>query len=360
MKESKERVKEEQEFNRQRLRHQMWLIGLSVIGVYVGFRYLVPLFFPFLIAFLIAKLIMPVVNFMRKRLQFPLLFSSLVSLILFLGIFGMGIFYLSTVLLRQLKNLINDLPTYAKAIAGSMESLCCFCDHTFGWKEGRASRYLDDNMNLVWGTIKDMIMPIISEQTLNLLMGLFALISVLLIICIGIINLIQDYEDMKGKYRASDFYKFISPVTSKLSKVGYAYLKTQLVIMSINSVILVVGFMWIRSRYSVLAGIGIAVLDAFPVLGSGLFLVPLALIKLLQGHYFGAAVVLSMYIICEVIRSFIEPRMLGDRIGLPPFFTLVAMFVGFRLFGILGFLAGPLGLVIVKTIVEEGSKTGGT
>ena len=133
-------------------------------------------------------------------------------------------------------------------------------------------------------------------------------------------------------------------------------MKTQLVIMSINSVILVSGFMWIKNPYSFLAGITIAILDAFPVLGSGLFLVPMAIIKLLGGNYFATAVILSMYILCELIRSFIEPRMLGDRIGIHPFFTLMAMFVGLRLFGVIGFLAGPLGLIIVKAIVEEGSK----
>ncbi len=360
MKESQERIKDEQEINRQRLRHQMWLILVSVFGVYIGFRYLLPLVFPFLIAYLIARLIMPIVNFLKNRMHFPLIISSIFSLILTIVVLGGGFFYLGTILFRQLKNLINNIPFYTEAIAGSMDSVCTHCDRIFGWEKGRASLFLDDNMSTVWETIKDLLMPIISQKTINILIGIFALLSLLLIICIAIINLLQDYEDIMTKYRASDFYLFISPVTSKLGKVGYAYLKTQLVIMSINSVILVAGFIWIKSPYSVLAGIGIAVLDAFPVLGSGLFLVPLAIIKLIGGHYFAAAVVLTMYIVCEIIRSFIEPRMLGDRIGLHPFFTLVAMFVGFRLFGVIGFLAGPLGLVIIKTIVEEGSKTGGT
>ena len=360
MKDLQERVREEKEINRQKLRHQMWLIGLSTFGVYVGFRYLLPLIFPFLIAYLIARLIMPIVYFLKHRMHFPLLFSSIFTLIATLVILGGGFFYLSTVLFRQLKNLINNIPAYTQAITHSMDSICGYCDHLFGWKKGRSSLFLDDNMTSVWDTLKELVMPIISQQTLNLLMGIFGFIALLLIICIAIINLLHDYDSIKEKYQATDVYHYISPVTSKLSKVGFAYLKTQLVIMSINSIVLVAGFMWIKSPYSVLAGTGIAFLDAFPVLGSGLFLVPLALIKLIGGHYFETAVVLSLYIICEIIRSFIEPRMLGDRIGLPPFFTLVAMFVGFKLFGIIGFLAGPMGLIIIKTIVEEGSQSGGT
>lgn len=360
MKESQERVKEEKEINWNSLRHQMWLIGLSTIGVYIGFRYLLPLFFPFIIAYLIAKLIMPLVSFLKNKLHFPLIFSSVVSLILSLAVLGGGFFYLGMVLFNQLKNFLNDIPVYTRAISNSMDSLCGYCDHVFGWEQGRASLFLNDNMTSVWDMVREIAMPILSQQTLNLLVGFFAFISLVLIICIAIINLIQGYEDISEKYRSTDFYRFVHPVTSKLSKVGFAYLKTQLVIMSINSVILVAGFMWTKNQYAILAGIAIAILDAFPVLGSGLFLVPIAIIKLLGGNYFVAAVVLSMYIVCEVIRSFIEPRMLGDRIGLHPFFTLMAMFVGFRLFGVIGFLAGPLGLVIIKTIVEEGSETGRT
>lgn len=356
MKGSQERERENSKVAPQNLKHQLWVISLSVIGVIVGFRYLLPPFFPFLIAYIIARIIMPVVFFLKKRLHFPLVISSILTLIATLTVLGGGLFYLCIVILRQLKNFINDLPGYVKAIANSLESICGGCDHIFGWEDGQASKFLNDNMNSVWDMIKEMIMPVLSEHTINLLFGLFAIVSLLLIISIAIINLILDYEELKEKYHKTDLYKVISPVTEKLSKVGFAYLKTQLVIMSINSLILVAGFMWTGNPYSVLAGVGIAVMDAFPVLGMGLFLIPMVLLNLLKARYFTAAVILGMFIICEVIRSFIEPRMLGGKIGLPPFFTLMAMFVGFRLFGILGFLAGPVGLIIVKTIVEENAR----
>lgn len=356
MKESQERERENTKVDRQNLRHQLWVISLSVIGVIIGFRYLLPLFFPFLIAYIIARIIMPIVFFLKNRIHVPLVIGSIFTLIATLTVLGGGLFYLCIVLFRQLKNFINDLPGYVKAVASSMESLCGGCDHIFGWKDGQASKFLNDNMNSVWDMIKELIMSILSEHTINVLIGLFAIVSLLLIICIAIINLILDYEKIIEKYHRTDLYKVVSPVTEKLSKVGFAYLKTQLVIMSINSVILVVGFMWTGNPYSVLAGVGIAVMDAFPVLGSGIFLIPMVLINLLKARYFTAAVILGMFIICEIVRSFIEPRMLGGKIGLPPFFTLMAMFIGFKLFGIIGFLAGPVGLIIVKTIVEESTK----
>ena len=123
--------------------------------------------------------------------------------------------------------------------------------------------------------------------------------------------------------------------------------------MCINSIILVAGFYIINNKYALLVGIVIAIMDAFPVIGSGLFLVPMSIIKLLGGHFFDAVIVLLLYGLCEMVRSIIEPKILGDRIGLKPIFTLIAMFVGFRVFGLLGFLMGPLGLVIIKTILEE-------
>ncbi len=342
--------------DRQILKHQIWLIGLSTLGVFVSFRYLFPIVFPFLIAYLIAKLIRPIVYFLNKRLHFPLIVSSIFTLVITLVVLGGGLFYLGAVLFGQLKNLVNDIPSYARMFADSMDSMCSSCDRLFGWKAGRAGAFLDDNMNAIWDMLRGFIMQLISEHTINLLIGIFTFASILLIIGIAVINLLQDYEDIQKKYRETVLYRVISPVTCKLGKVGVAYVKTQLTIMAINSVILTAGFFWMRSKYALLAGVGIAFMDAFPVIGSGLFLVPIFILRLLEGRYATAMTVLFLYILCEIVRSFIEPRMLGDRIGLYPFFTLMAMFVGFRLFGLIGFLAGPLGLIIIRAIVEEASR----
>ena len=82
---------------------------------------------------------------------------------------------------------------------------------------------------------------------------------------------------------------------------------------------------------------------------------------LLNGDIFGAAVLLTTYLVCQIIREVIEPKLIGNRIGIKPLYTLMAMYIGLKLFGIAGFILGPVGLVIIITIIKvvnsKGTKT---
>ena len=102
-----------------------------------------------------------------------------------------------------------------------------------------------------------------------------------------------------------------------------------------------------------------AVFDAFPVLGSGLILVPWAIICLLQGHYVQTAILIAMYLLCVLVREGLEPKLLGNRIGIPPLYTLMAVYVGVELFGVWGVILGPFGLVIIRAVlVTEKEESG--
>ena len=129
-------------------------------------------------------------------------------------------------------------------------------------------------------------------------------------------------------------------------------MKTQLIIMVSVATICTVGFLFVKREYALLLGIGVAVLDAFPVLGSGLVLVPWAVICLLKGSYVQVAVLVVMYLLCVLVREGLEPKLLGNRIGIPPLYTLMAVYVGVELFGLLGVILGPFGLVIIRAVSD--------
>ncbi len=335
------------------LQKQILLIAITFIGVFIGFRYFLPLFFPFILAYLIMKLIRPIVYFLKEKLHIPIILGSILTLGVTVGGIGTGIFYVMCVVLEQLRGFLKNIPIYTQIVVTNLDVICGRCDCMLGLEDGATNEYLYDNMSSLWGVVKQIGIPALSTHTMNIIWGIFGVLAVSFIIAIAIINMLLDYDSIRESYINSDFHKAISPVTSKLGTVGIAYVKTQLIIMVINSVILVSGFHFIGSEYAWLAGIGIAIMDAFPVLGSGLFIIPLAIFKLISGSYFSAAALISLYGMCEFIRSLIEPKLLGNRIGLKPIYTLMAMYIGVELFGVTGFLLGPLALVIIKTILQE-------
>ena len=106
----------------------------------------------------------------------------------------------------------------------------------------------------------------------------------------------------------------------------------------------------IGNPYTLIFGIAMALFDAFPVLGLGLILGPWILIELLTKDFFSAAVLGTLFVVCQLIREFLEPKLLGGKLGIPPIYSMIAMYLGVQLFGIWGFFLGPLGFVILRTI----------
>ena len=108
----------------------------------------------------------------------------------------------------------------------------------------------------------------------------------------------------------------------------------------------------IGNPYSVLFGIGIGILDALPVLGSGSVLIPWGLVLLARGQTGRALILIALFCICYLVREIAEARLMGDKVGLSALETLASMYVGIELFGIAGFLLGPVGLLLIEDLLE--------
>ena len=106
------------------------------------------------------------------------------------------------------------------------------------------------------------------------------------------------------------------------------------------------------NQYSLLLGIGIGLLDALPIFGTGTVLIPWALFRLVNGDWLYGIGLFVIYIICYFLRQVMEAKIMADKVGLTPLETLISMYVGLRLFGLLGFILGPIGLLIIEDLVE--------
>ena len=101
-----------------------------------------------------------------------------------------------------------------------------------------------------------------------------------------------------------------------------------------------------------MAGIGIGVLDALPIFGTGTVLIPWRLICLCMGRWGRALALFALYLICYLIREYLETKLMSNQVGLSPLETLAAVYVGLQLFGFPGFILGPLGLLLIEDLVE--------
>ncbi len=325
----------------------------TTVGVYLGFKYILPLVVPFLFAYFLAKMLVPIITFLHEKLKLPKTLSSMITVITLALLVGCAIFCLGRVFLQQLQSLIQNIPVYQKMFTERLSQLCEHCNKLFGWEDGVLMKWMDGNMEQMRGYLRSKVMPSMTQHTIQGVLRLCGIGAVFFLIIISVIMILKDMDDIREEYEKSCFYKQIHPITGYLSKVGYAYLKAQLIIISLVITICTIGLVLIHNNYALVISIGIGLFDAVPLLGSGTILVPWAIWKMINGNMADGAILLTLYLCCQLIRQLLEPKLIGDRIGIKPIFTIMAMYAGVKIFGLEGFFLGPIALVIVRAVIQN-------
>jgi sporulation integral membrane protein YtvI len=329
------------------------LLALLIsISVYLSFRYLLGLVLPFLIAYFLAWIIRPVTEALYRRFRMPRVLGGTLSLLLLFAVFGTGICLLINILIKQAIAFIRNLPIYLNLIANKLDRICIGCDELFGLEKGTLRTMVDDNLMQTMNRLKNNLMPEITEHTISITVGVIAFLGILLIIFVSAVLMVKELPSFQERYGNHNLYKDFHRITGKLSDAGAAYLRSQIIIMIIVALVCILGLTLLRSDYAVLLGIGIAIMDALPVIGSGMIFIPWAIIMLMNSNIYAAAILITTYLLCQILREVLEPKLIGNRIGIKPLYTLIAMYIGVKLFSFIGFILGPIGLVIITTVYK--------
>lgn len=169
-------------------------------------------------------------------------------------------------------------------------------------------------------------------------------------------------------YIAADYRKLIkfvrglcgNKIYSNLLKIKnilvnsvFKFAKGYLIILGITFTELFLGFTVLKIKYALLLAAVIAVIDILPVLGTGTVLIPWAAAEFILANTAKGAGLAVLYLIITAVRNFAEPKIIGKQIGIKPLFTLLAMFVGIKLFGIAGIFILPITLIVVIEYYRE-------
>lgn len=127
-------------------------------------------------------------------------------------------------------------------------------------------------------------------------------------------------------------------ITGKFRGAVGGYFRAQFKIMGVVAVILLVGFFVLRIKYALLWAILISILDFLPFFGTGTALIPWAALKVLSGNYKFAVGLIIIYLVSQLVRQVIQPKIVGDTIGLNPLSTMVFMYIGYKIGGIIAMI----------------------
>ena len=142
-----------------------------------------------------------------------------------------------------------------------------------------------------------------------------------------------------------------------LIKTLGGYLKAEVILIVISFVISLIGlyvfhFMGLNVEYPFLIALLIGFVDALPIFGSGTVMIPWAVFTAFMGDLKLALAIFILWAIMSIVRQFIEPRIVSGHIGIHPIFTLIAMYTGFKIIGVIGMFVGPIVLIILKNIYQ--------
>ena len=332
-------------------------IALGILGLWFFFSFAFIWFLPFIIAFVVSRIIERPVSFFKEKLRFPRPLSSAIFTVLFYGIIGTLLYFAMTAAFRELIVIFEKLRAFD--INQTIERLEGIFNTLLSKLPLMSQDFIYSNIetwisNLV-SKLQNLIGPVISSAT-NIAT---ALPSVLIFVIAAIVSTYffsSDYYVLKEKLRAvtPDAWKARYRQTkNQVSTTLVSYLRAVLVLICVTFVELTIGFALLRVSNPFLVAAIVAIIDALPILGTGWVLLPWGIFSLITGNYLFAIGLAVLYVVVLIIRNLIEPKIIGSHIGLHPLATLAAMYVGLKLFGIIGMFM-PIPIALIKQFYEWG------
>lgn len=329
-----------------------------LLGIFLSVRYLLPLIFPFLIGAALAFAAEPIVRFCCRKLHLPRPVASGIGVGMSFAFLMIVVLLLAALLVRELSTLTGILPDLEDSIRGGMQSLSSWLLALAERAPGEISAVLKRNINDLFSG-GSALLDQATGYLLRLASGILSRVpGRALSFGTGIIaSFMISAKLPKIQALVRNWFngQKLQPLLESLRHFRHAlggWLKAQLKLSAITFSVATAGLLLLRIPYAPLWAVLIALVDAFPVLGTGSVLVPWSLVSFLQGDHLQAFGLLGVYVAAAVTRTVLEPRLVGRQLGIDPLVTLLALYVGFKLFGLLGMILAPMLAVATTQLLE--------
>lgn len=317
-------------------------------------------FMPFVAGWVIALIASPLVRFFEKKLKIKRKASSAFVIILVLSAVIIGVYFIGAKIVEEIANFIEEVPQLWQSTQQDFMEV--------GQKLEKASMLLPADIRLSFSNLSVKLEEFAGELMDGMgtptLEALSRFAMNLPTIIIGVIMcLLSSYLFVSDREYVTNLVTKIMPesimerwhmVKRGLRRAIGGYFKAQLKIELWMYLLLLIGFSILRVPYAFIIAIGVAFLDLLPFFGTGTVLLPWAVIKFLSGDYTMVIGLLIIWGVGQLARQLIQPKIVGDSVGLPPIPTLLLLYIGFKAGGVVGIIiAVPIGLIILN-MYEEG------
>lgn len=327
--------------------------------IYLLLRYGLPWLLPFLLALAVAAAIEPALRFVREKMHLKRSFLAAVATLLVVFLTIAAAVGLLGALWRQVNDLLRRAPQLLAMLPQVMEQLRGRLDEYRVTLPPSARQAVNEAVAAVGSILGDAARSL----SATLLEGVTKLVGHLpgaLLFCATVVMAtfftISSYPQLRAfLMRQVPEEKRAAAKALKEGALGAVlkWLRAQIILITVTFLQLLAGLLLLRREYALLLALLIALMDALPIFGAGMALLPWAAVLGIWGDVVGALGLTALYLVVWLVRSFLEPKLLGKSGGLPPLPSLLAIYVGWQAAGIGGMILGPLLLLLVKELHDR-------
>ena len=342
------------------LRKWILILTAAVFG-WLGIRWLLPILLPFFLAALLALVAEPLVQFFSRKVHLSRGLATGIGVTMTLVLLALLMMLLVALVLKELGSLAVVVPDLEETAVQGMSLI-------EGWLLGLVQQTPQSVSPLLTRSVKGLfsdgtalldglstwLLGLASGVVSRLPDGALGLFTWLLACFMISARLPRIRTWLEGRLPPSWQEKGL-PMLKRVKRSVFGWLKAQAKLMTVTALVLAIGFFVLQVGYAPVWAVLIALIDALPVLGTGMVLVPWSLVCFLQGDTVRGIGLLGIYAVAALLRSVLEPRMVGKHLGIDPLLTLLAIYAGYRLLGFGGMILAPL-LAVVLTQVFTASR----
>lgn len=332
------------------------IIALAVLFI----KYALTWVLPFLLALLAVAAVEPLVRRLCERVRIKRSICAVFMVLVVWLVVALLLYVLLAAVFGEMSSLAANWQVY-------MESAQHWANNFIDWFEEQLALFPAEYQSLIrdginelqssLGSFASSAITSLFNWVRTIAMRLPWLLFFLLITIVSSCFLAADYPRIK-LFVSSQFtarrFEAMRHTKEFISNTGFKFLRAYTILLIITFSELVIGLSILRIPYAFTLALVIAFIDLLPVLGTGTILIPWGVIWLFAGNVWGGALILVLYLLMTIVRQIIEPRIVGQQIGLHPLVTLISMYIGLQALGFIGMFLLPLTILFLKRMQEHG------
>lgn len=328
------------------------ILGITLV-VYFAVKYTLQYVMPFLLAYVLVHLLNPLTEKIRKKLPWKKEVIVSVLLVIILAVCTFLFYWIYCMLMNQIRRIALNFDYYYAYFCSWIDDCCHLAERSFGVNVDEVREFVYTSLDHATEQVRVYIVPGVFNYSVKYLKKLANAAIFLLILFVSVILLMKDYDEMKEKLEQYHWYSHFHNITQRMWCQGGMYMKAQGMITGVVIVLCTLGLWGLGNPYFLLLGIVIGLMDALPFIGTGTALLPMAVFFVLGGRIRMALGYAGLFLLTYIVREFMEPRLIGAKLGIYPFVMVIVVYVGLYLYGTVGVALGPVTLLAVMEINRE-------